>query len=76
MSMTTKQVALVGVHSLNTREGFDYIFNYGKRLCDEFYIPERDLPVSLVIADIEDMLYNSESTLPIAPIRNLMQPPF
>lgn len=76
MSITTKQVALVGVHSLNTREGFDYIFDYGKRLCDEFYIPEGDLPVSLVISDIEDMLCNPESTLPIAPIRDLMQLPF
>lgn len=76
MAMTTKQVALVGVHSLNTREGFDYIFNYGMQLCHEYYIPANALPVNLVLDDIEDMISNPSSTIPIPAIRELMELPF
>lgn len=76
MAMTMKQAAIIGVHSLNTREGFDYIFSYGMSLCEEYYIPANTLPVELVLDDIEDMFYNPCSTLPIPSVRDLIQLPF
>lgn len=57
--------------SLNTREGFNHLFSYGQRLCNNWLIPASELPVALVIEDYEDMIWNPESTLPIKPILDL-----
>ena len=62
--------------SLNTREGFNRVFNHGKYLCHEFYILPDELPVSLVVEDLIDTDYNSVSVLPIRPVLDLMHLPF
>lgn len=57
--------------SLNTREGFNRVFNHGMYLCHNWLIPADELPVSLVIEDLNDTDCNPTSTLPIQPILNL-----
>lgn len=57
--------------SLNTREGFNRVFNHGKYLCHDLRILPDELPVSLVIEDLIDTDFNPCSTLPIKPILNL-----
>lgn len=61
--------------ALNTREGFDFLFSYGVRLCDEFYIPSSTLPVSYVLEDLEDAVSNPCSSLPIPKVRDLARLP-
>lgn len=61
----------VSLLSLNTREGFNRVFNHGKHLCHYWLIPADELPVSLVVEDLIDTDYNPCSTLPIQPILNL-----
>lgn len=62
--------------ALNTREGFAFLFNYGMRLCDEFYIPSNTLPVEYVLEDLEDAAFNPCSCLPIPKICDLAVLPF
>ena len=57
--------------SLNTREGFNRVFNHGKYLCHDWRILSDELPVSLVVEDLIDTDYNPCSVLPIKPILNL-----
>ena len=61
----------VSLLSLNTREGFNRVFNHGKYLCHDWRIPADELPVSLVVEDLIDIDYNPCSVLPIKPILNL-----
>lgn len=61
----------VSLLSLNTREGFNRVFNHGKYLCHDWRILPDELPVSLVIEDLIDTDRNPCSTLPIKPILNL-----
>lgn len=61
----------VSLLSLNTREGFNRVFNHGKQLCYNWLIPSNELPVSLVIEDLIDTDFNPCSTLPIKPVLDL-----
>ena len=58
--------------SLNTREGFNRVFNHGMYLCHDFCILPDELPVSLVVEDLIDTDCNPTSVLPIKPILDLV----
>ena len=62
--------------SINTREGFNRVFNHGRYLCHDLRILPDELPVSLVIEDLIDTDYNPTSVLPIKPILDLVWFPF